>query len=98
MMLMMMIMMMMKTLIDCSSMPKKKSKFLASKFKADHQRNHNEFIRKSTDFEIASFFRLTQDKAPLHQANLEKRENLMQLADASTMIYLQKESHSRCRK
>ena len=25
------------------------------------------------DFEIFSFFRLTQDKAPLHQANLEKK-------------------------
>ena len=52
----------------------------------------------STNFEIALFFRLKQDKAPLRQANLEKGGNLMQLADASTMIYLQKESHSLCRK
>ena len=41
-------------------------------------------------WDILIFFRLTRDKAPLHQANLEKRGNLMLLVDALIMIYLQK--------
>ena len=48
------------------------------------------------DFEIFSFFRLTQDKALLYQANLEKRWKLMLLVDALIMIYVQKESHFHC--